>query len=156
MQNQEDSVIMYLIVRESLIQDMGLGKCCAQVGHAVSMLMLDYHRLDKRYDKYLADTAKRFDVDYTNKDLIGNNFPMTQYFLWADWLKEGICKIALKADDKEWVKLKEEYKDIMALVIDAGKTQIPAGSETVIGLPPMRQSQRSKLVKRLQVLPEMF
>lgn len=154
--NQEDPIIMYLVVRESLINDMGLGKCCAQVGHAVSMLMIDYHKLDKRYDKYITELDKKFDQDYTNPDLIGNNFPMIQYILWADWLKEGICKIALKADDKEWMKLKEEQKDSLVLVVDAGKTQIPAGSETVIGLPPIRQSQRTKLVKRLQILPEMF
>lgn len=152
MQHENDPVIMYLIVRESLIQEMGLGKCCAQVGHAVSMLMLKYHKLDKRFDAY---NLYRGESEATIENEADPNW-MPRYFLWRDWLKEGICKIALKADDKEWLKLKEEHKDSMSLVVDAGKTQIPAGSETVIGLPPMRKSQRSKLVQRLQILPEMF
>lgn len=40
----------------------------------------------------------------------------------------------------------------MVLVVDAGLTEIPSGSETVIGLWPMRKSQVPKTVKRLQVL----
>ena len=153
MSEQEDPVVMYLIVRESLVHDMGLGKCCAQVGHAVSMLMLNYNKLDKRYDKYfsIAEFNKRgYDIDTPG------NFPMDRYLLWQDWLKNGIRKVALKADDKEWEKLKVEQKDNMVLVVDAGITQIPSGSETVIGLPPMRKGQRSKLLQHLQVLPEMF
>lgn len=144
---------MYLVVRESLINDMGLGKCCAQVGHAVSMLMIDYHKLDKRYDKYITELDKKFDQDYTNPDLIGNNFPMTQYILWADWLKEGICKIALKADDKEWEKVLNLDLE-KALVIDAGLTKLEPGTATVIGFAPIRKSTRPKLIKNLQVLQD--
>ena len=38
--DQEDPIVMYLIVRESL--NMSIGKTAAQVGHAVQMLHLKY------------------------------------------------------------------------------------------------------------------
>jgi peptidyl-tRNA hydrolase len=144
--NQEDPIAMYLIVRSSLIEEMGVGKTCAQVGHAVSMLMMEYHKLSNRYDKYLASKGSS---EYPQAS---NDLWQSQYFLWSDWLKNGIRKIALKADDKEFEKLKEEQKGRMVFVIDAGLTKLEPGSETVIGLPPMKKSQRSPLLKRLQVL----
>lgn len=156
--NQEDPIIMYLIVRESLINDMGLGKCCAQVGHAVSMLMIDWHKLDKRYDKYISNIEM-----YTSaSNLIGEPSVLktpeqekflSQYFLWCDWFKEGICKIALKADDKEWEKvLNLDLEKV--LVIDAGLTKLEPGTATVIGFAPIRKSTRPKLIKNLQVLQD--
>jgi len=67
-------------------------------------------------------------------------------------LVSGITKICLVADDKEWEKLKLEQSHQMVLVQDAGKTEIPPNSETVIGLHPMLKSQRTKTLKRLQLL----
>lgn len=128
-QIEHDPIAMFLIVRESLLVEMGIGKTCAQVGHAVSMLMLEYNRLVSRQESW---TPERL--------------------LWEDWFENGIRKIVLKADDKEFEKLKEEQKGQMVLVIDSGLTKIAAGSETVLGLPPIRKSQRSKLLQRLQVL----
>ena len=67
-------------------------------------------------------------------------------------MSSSFRKVVLRASDKEWVKLKEEFNGSMVLVIDAGLTEIPSGSETVIGLFPMRKSQCSKTIQRLQVL----
>ena len=142
--HQDDPIAMYLIVNEELLEDMGEGKCCAQVGHAVSMLMMDYHRLSKRYDKHL-ETNGLFPRNAEE------NW-QAQYFLWSDWIKDGIRKITLRADKKEWEKLKSEHGKEIVLVQDAGFTKLEAGSETVIGFPPMRKSQRPKLLKRLQAL----
>jgi peptidyl-tRNA hydrolase len=139
-EDDQDPIAMYLVVNEELIEEMGLGKTGAQIGHAVSMLMLDYHKLDKRYDKYIENTS-------TEQEKF-----LAQYFLWRDWFKNGIRKITLKADKKEFEKLKVEFKDTMVLVVDSGFTMIPEGSETVIGLPPMKKSQRPKLLQRLQTL----
>jgi peptidyl-tRNA hydrolase len=139
-EDDQDPIAMYLIVNEDLIEEMGIGKCSAQVGHAVSMLMLDYYKLDKRYDKLVENTSPEQEKF------------LAQYFLWRDWFKNGIRKITLKADQKEFTKIKLEYADVMALVVDAGITRIEAGSETVIGLPPMRKSQASKTITRLQCL----
>ena len=71
--------------------------------------------------------------------------------IFGEWLSTSYRKVTLTANDKEWAKIKAEpmYK---AMVIDAGLTQIPAGSETFIGLWPMRKSQRPKCIKRLQAL----
>jgi peptidyl-tRNA hydrolase len=140
-EDEQDPIAMYLIVNEELIEEMGLGKCSAQVGHAVSMLMLKYHKLDKRYDEYIQEVgAYNPFADYN------------QYVLWTDWLHNGIRKITLKADRGEWGKLKNEFKETMVLVRDAGLTILEPGSETVIGLPPMKKSQRPKILQRLQVL----
>jgi peptidyl-tRNA hydrolase len=140
-EDDQDPIAMYLIVNEDLIEEMGIGKCSAQVGHAVSMLMLQYHKLDKRYDAYIQEVGV-----YS----VFSNY--NQYILWTDWLHDGIRKITLKADPGEWGKLKTEFKDVMVLVRDAGLTILEPGSETVIGLPPMKKSQRPKILQRLQVL----
>jgi peptidyl-tRNA hydrolase len=59
----------------------------------------------------------------------------------------------LKADEKEWIKLKQEIKDQPHVIVrDAGLTELEPGTETVIGLWPVRKSKRSKTVARLQVL----
>ena len=123
--NQEDPIVMYLVVRESL--NMTMGKACAQVGHAVSMLMLQH---------------------FNDGSTITN-----KHELFRQWLDGSFRKVVLKADDKEWEKLKAEFAvgDIV-LVVDAGLTQIPSGSETVIGIYPMLKSTRPKILKRLQAL----
>jgi peptidyl-tRNA hydrolase len=71
--------------------------------------------------------------------------------IMGEWLKAGVRKVVLKADAKEWRKIKDAYPEC-ALVVDAGLTEIPSGSETVIGLWPMRKSQVAKVVAHLQVL----
>jgi peptidyl-tRNA hydrolase len=140
MTNQDDPITMYLVFREKLLPDVSIGKVAAQVSHATGMLHQQYAKLDKRYDKLDP-------VDFGKV-----NFPVARYFLFTDWLKEGIRKVVLKADEKEFAKLKEEQKDQMVLVIDAGETMLEPGTETCVGLFPMRKSQRSKLLTRLQVL----
>lgn len=138
--NQEDPLIMYLIVRESL--GMGVGKTTAQGGHAVGMLDKKYYSLDKEWEGYLlsgwtpvAETVEKVSI-------------------FKDWMKQSFRKVVLGADDKEWVKLKEDpwCQKNMVLVVDAGLTEIPSGSETVIGLWPMKKSSAPKVVKKLQVL----
>jgi peptidyl-tRNA hydrolase len=68
-----------------------------------------------------------------------------------EYFFSGQRKIVLKADAKEWFKIKQEYPDVIE-VKDAGLTQLPAGSATVLGLWPMKKSSVSKTLKRLQVL----
>ena len=51
------------------------------------------------------------------------------------WHKESYRKVILKADDKEWEKIKEEL--YCFVVKDAGLTEINAGEETVLGLWPI-------------------
>lgn len=137
----EDPIVMYIIINETL--GMSLGKTCAQVGHAVQMLMQEYSSLKSTSDMGSIDYTGSIGLtteDYAKLELINN------------WLETSYTKITLKADLKEWEKIKLEYKDSMYLVKDKGLTEILPGSETVIGLFPMKKSERSKTLKRLQAL----
>lgn len=69
---------------------------------------------------------------------------------FIEWSSNSFRKVALKADDKEFEKLKKEFTCFV--VVDAGYTQVAPGSETCMALWPMRKSQVTKTLKRLQVL----
>ena len=68
-----------------------------------------------------------------------------------EWLNSSFRKVVLRAKDKEWDKIKEACPNHV-VVVDAGLTEIPAGSETVIGLWTMHKSERPKIIQKLQVL----
>lgn len=125
---------MYLVVRESL--NMSPGKLAVQCGHAVDMLC----------EK--SELAKNVDNKERAEYLIES---------FAAWRKDNQrVKITLKADEKEWEKLHLLVKDQPTIeyvvVRDAGRTEIPTGSETVMGFWPMTRSSRPKLLCRLQKL----
>ena len=122
--NQEDPLVLYLIVRKSL--NMSVGKIAPQCAHASDMVMLKYFKL------------------------LSENPNDERVLIYKTWMEESFRKVVLKADDKEWEKLKIEQHCF--IVRDAGLTEVEAGSETFIGLWPMRKSQRSKLLRRLRVL----
>ena len=159
---QEDPIVMYLIYHEGI--GMGTGKACAQSGHAAVMVTLDYFKLkeDARQlqreitdPTYLPDKKSSYSSGY----ILGRVDKLKEQYaemsrrlsIFGEWLGSSYRKVTLTANDKESAKIKAEpmYK---AMVIDAGLTQIPAGSETFIGLWPMRKSQRPKCIKRLQAL----
>jgi peptidyl-tRNA hydrolase len=143
---QEDPIIMYLIVRESL--GMSIGKTAAQVGHACQMLLLKYFEMKN-------DPRHSFGIPYTTDPITGilvqDVARTTRINLMEEWLSGSFRKVVLRADDKEWAKVKAEIPDHV-LVIDNGLTEIVSGSETVIGLFPMKKSLVPKIIKRLQVL----
>lgn len=135
--DQEDPIVMYLIVRESI--GMSAGKLGAQTGHAVGMQMLQYFQC-----------AMNIQIEgYNDQSVLSKH----QHDIFVAWLGESYRKVTLTADEKEWAKLKEFYKTPEAVVVvDAGLTELEPGTETVIGLLPMKKSERPKLVKRLQAL----
>lgn len=124
--DQPDPLVMYLVVRESL--EMGAGKIGAQCGHAVGMAIIEYYRV-KDEPLRVNDVA-----------------------LMKMWLDTSYRKVVLRADDKEWEKLKACADVLSFVVVDAGLTEVAAGSETVMALWPMFRSSAPKLVRRLQVL----
>lgn len=125
MQDQEtDPLTCYLIVNEQL--GMSIGKVAAQTAHAMQYLLAKFYGWQ---NEELTDRAIVRDFD--------------------EWMKGNHRKVVLKAEPKEWEKLKELPH---VLVIDAGLTEIPTGSETCIGLFPMRKSEVPKIIKRLQTL----
>lgn len=135
--DQEDPIIMYLIVRKSL--EMSPGKLAAQCAHAAQMLLLKY-------------------MDFKIQDMSSScnelpPFSREKFKLFQEWLDGSFRKVVLKADEKQWKKLKESFdKRHIALVIDAGLTELQPSTETVIGLLPMRKSEVPKLVQKLRVL----
>lgn len=153
--SQEDPIVMYLIVHESL--NMSIGKTAAQAAHAAQMLTLKYFSmketsisLQKRMQPLLNAPPEANEMAKLKAAYIEMSRPLS---IFGEWLNSSFRKVVLRASDKEWAKLKEEFKDHnMVMVVDAGLTEIAAGSETFIGLWPMRKSQRPKLVQRLQVL----
>lgn len=128
---QEDPWVMYIVVRESL--GMTPGKMGAQVGHAVGII---------------AETFRHMSIDDDWEPLEGEQLVLFENM--KAWLDQSFRKVILTADEKEWIKLKEQHD--CYLVRDAGLTQVEPGSETVIGLWPMKKSSRSKLLKRLRAL----
>ncbi len=148
--SQEDPIVMYLIVHESL--NMSTGKTAAQCAHASQMLTLEFFEL-KEKSKHLQKLMGMVKTESEREGFLGNYKAMApKISIFGEWTQTSFRKVVLRASDKEWTKLKEEFKDSMVMVVDAGLTEIPSGSETVIGLWPMRKSQVPKTVKRLQVL----
>ena len=102
----DSSSTMVLVVRSDL--KLSSGKIVAQTGHAAVEVALK---------------AKRNEAD-----------------LLARWRTEGARKIALKVPDEDTLKqLYREATDaglVTYLVKDAGHTEIPAGTITVLGIGP--------------------
>lgn len=148
--NQEDPIVMYLIVREEL--GMSIGKTGAQCAHASQMLQLKFNALDKRL-KYLED------LDNNVRRLSENeraewDATHPSYYIFSQWLESSFRKVVLKADDKEWEKIKGAFVEgvTRVTVVDAGLTELNPNTETVIGIWPMRKSEVPKVIKKLQVL----
>lgn len=119
----DEPLYMYLIINTDL--NMSVGKIGGQIGHAVQYFM-----------------------EYYNSIGLFNINARCRVKKWND--NSDIAKITLAADTKQFNKIKKEYNPIV--VIDKGHTEIQAGSETVICLYPMYKDERSKTLKRLQIL----
>ena len=108
--DDSDDLKMVFLVRQDL--KMGAGKIAAQVAHAAIGLYDDILEGENLYQKSA--------LDY--------------------WFNFGQKKIVLKADDLnimlEVVKKCKESKLKYCMITDAGHTQIPAGSVTVLGIGP--------------------
>ena len=144
---KEDELRMYLVVNTDL--NMGLGKTGVQIGHAVEYL------LDKR-DELLAKCDMWQDMLACS--LIGDLSPSIGDLCWRravefnTWKHQSHCKISLAANTDEFNQVKEENPDNHVVVVDAGRTEIKPGAETVIGLYPMKKSDRSKTLQALKPL----
>jgi peptidyl-tRNA hydrolase len=68
----------------------------------------------------------------------------------ARWRAQGMAgEVRLADDERTWERLKAEVECVV--IRDAGYTQVAAGTETVLGIPP-RQSQ-PHLVTELERVP---
>jgi len=138
-EENQDPYVMYLIVRESI--NMSIGKTAAQCAHASQMLQLKFDQLRNSSKIWNPPTIKDF---YQSNNIIIN---------FEQWISNSFRKVVLKADEKEWEKIKQLIPDSeRILVVDAGLTELAPSTETVIGLFPMKKSERLKIIKKLQVL----
>ena len=73
-----------------------------------------------------------------------------------DWLHQGMAKIVLKVpSDKELLELFEKAKRrklACALIHDAGRTQIPAGSITALAIGPDEDEKIDEITSQLKLL----
>lgn len=108
--DREDDYTMYILINTDL--GMQKGKIASQVGHVVGMLV----------ERIMRGTYE------------GTGATKEQQLAYLRWKKTGHKKIVLKATQKELEAIKDnpdaEY------VVDAGKTQIPENSLTVVGFLP--------------------
>jgi peptidyl-tRNA hydrolase len=140
MKTDEDPIVLYLVVRESL--DMERGKFGAQEGHAVEKVndafwLLEMQSVIAEWDPHEEPLTKE---------------QIAKAEIAREWKKNGSRKVTLKADEKEWAKLKAEFGKEAYVVVDAGITHLEPGTETFMSFWPMRRSARSKSIKRLQAM----
>ena len=73
-----------------------------------------------------------------------------------EWKQQGMKKIVLKIDSTEkLIKKFQEIKDAklpVALITDAGKTQIPSGSKTAFACGPIKEETAKIYFKNLKLL----
>jgi len=129
-----DPFVMYLVVRKSL--RMSPGKLAAQVGHAVQYAAEDFAFLNEP-------------TDFAPSGESEVKAMCALYRLWNGAGRHR--KVLLGANEKEWEKVKAE-KARQYLVTDDGLTETAPNTETVVGFWPMRKSEASKVISRLQVI----
>lgn len=136
-----DEMVVYLVVNTDL--GMGVGKTAAQVGHAV-------HYLGQKRDEILATLDKAWWSASARPHLGSVEQQALDFNRWHN--SETIAKIVLAADAKAFATVKAEFDGRCVIVRDAGRTEIPSGSKTVIGIYPMLKSTAPKTLKRLRLL----
>jgi PTH2 family peptidyl-tRNA hydrolase len=122
MEKSRKEIKQIIIIRKDL--GMGTGKMVAQGSHAS---LMSFMTVEKRYP----DIAEK-------------------------WLSEGETKIVLKIsrpEEFEDIKLKLKKSKIpYQIVRDAGQTQVPAGSETAIGIGPYASDEINRITAKLKLL----
>jgi PTH2 family peptidyl-tRNA hydrolase len=131
-----DPVVLYIVVRKEL--KMSAGKVGAQIGHAVQKLLLRYFK-----DQVLSKSKQLAELR-----LIGEK-ELSRVEVLTKWCDSASTKVVLGATDAEFSSLVEEMGKDIFLVKDAGKTQVEAGTSTVLCLWPQKKSEVSESIRRL-------
>ena len=122
---EDEDLKMVFIVREDL--KMSIGKISAQVAHSAVGL---YKRINKGKSNYYKQVLEH-------------------------WTTSGAKKVVLKGkDESELISLKEKcikLKIPYYLVADAGRTEIAAGSVTVLGIGPDISEKINTLTGKLRL-----
>ncbi|MGQ4913102.1 MAG: peptidyl-tRNA hydrolase Pth2 [Candidatus Thorarchaeota archaeon] len=76
--------------------------------------------------------------------------------IWKAWLREGQKKVAVKvASEEELLELRRSavlHNLPHALIRDAGMTELPPGTVTVLGIGPERAEKVDKVTSELKLL----
>lgn len=122
---QDDEIVQYLIFRRDL--PLSKGKLAAQAGHAVQLGM------------DAGSTGHGFSVKW-----------------FESWLAGSYTKIALVVDDilaMDNLEIQLNEADILyGRVVDEGRTEVPAGTTTALGLQPLPKSVAKQFVGGLRLL----
>ena len=76
--------------------------------------------------------------------------------VWRSWLREGQKKVAVKVESEE--ELLQLMREAIAnrlpysLIRDAGMTELPPGTMTVIGIGPAKSEEVDKVTAKLKLL----
>lgn len=142
--NESDPLYMYLVVRSSL--NINSEKIAAQVGHAVQLLMKYYYSIFME----ISFTGKtRLDVKSEMKNNIFGNHAIDRFDDFFEW-QFNARKVVLQANETEWDQLIKE--GICVRIFDAGYTEIPANSATVLGYWPVKKSMAPLSIQNLKLL----
>ena len=128
---KEDELVMYVLVNDNL--KMGKGKIASQCMHSVCNATRILERTQKRDVQYL------------------------------QWIKNGEPKIVLKSTEQDMMELLDNFEVDRIIkrdsnnfwcvcTIDAGKTQIEAGSLTTIVFRPCVKSKIPQEIKKMPLL----
>jgi PTH2 family peptidyl-tRNA hydrolase len=84
------------------------------------------------------------------------NARVSQQDIWRAWYKEGQKKVAVKvASEEELLELRRQainHRLPHALIRDAGMTELPPGTITVLGIGPARAEVMDKVTGDLKLL----
>jgi len=73
-----------------------------------------------------------------------------------DWQTEGMKKVVLRVkDEKELVGLLQKAKEnglVVSLITDAGRTEIPSGTKTCVGIGPDDDEKIDKITSHLKMI----
>ncbi|EPY17646.1 peptidyl-tRNA hydrolase, PTH2 family [Strigomonas culicis] len=129
-----DDMKMVLVVRKDL--KMGAGKVAAQAAHAAVGVV---ERVMEYEGECLPD---------------GSEHPWWAWY--SAWSEEGCQKVALQCPDEEALmalqRAAKEKQLPYYLVRDAGRTQIAAGSKTVLAIGPAPKPNVDELTGQLKLL----
>ncbi len=113
---------MVIVTRSDL--KISAGKLAAQVAHAAVVCALDTKKNNSKW--------------------------------FHNWQKEGAKKAVLKVDsEQDFYVLKEKADDlkiVACIISDAGHTEIPAGTKTVLGIGPAPNNIIDQVTGKLSIL----
>lgn len=125
---EQDDYAMYILINNDL--GMEKGKIAAQAGHVVQHII---EKIVFNHYQSKNDESLRIKADY------------------IEWKKHhGSAKIILKASQRD-------IENLMSLpnatyVMDAGRTQVDAGSLTALGFYPGKKKDMEEIMRRLKLL----